>query len=43
MEVHKMRNRYPGICYKCLKLVEKNTGRFERLLGTWRVIHDKCI
>lgn len=26
-----MRNRYPGICYRCNKLVEVGKGHFERV------------
>ena len=34
-----MRNRYPGICYRCGKLVEKDKGHFEKIeykRGEWR-------
>lgn len=37
-----MRNKYPGICYRCHKPVAKGDGHFERHLGGWRVQHAKC-
>lgn len=37
-----MRNRYPGICYRCGLLVEKQAGHFERHKGSWRVQHAQC-
>ena len=41
-----MRNKYPGICYKCNKLVEIGKGHFEKILGTrnsFRVQHAGCV
>ena len=32
-----MRNKYPGVCYKCGKLVETGKGHFERHKAGWRV------
>lgn len=38
-----MRNRYPGICYRCGKNVEAGAGHFERLPHRgWRVQHADC-
>lgn len=37
-----MRNRFPGICYRCGKRVEVKEGHFERHLGGWRVQHTDC-
>lgn len=40
-----MRNRYPGICYRCNTLVEKGKGHFEKCRfssGGWRVQHAEC-
>lgn len=37
-----MRNKYPGICYRCGKPVEKGAGHFERHKGRWRVQHAEC-
>ena len=37
-----MRNKYPGICYRCGKIVNTNEGHFERYKGSWRVQHAKC-
>ena len=38
-----MRNKHPGICYKCGKFVAKNEGHFERHNKGWRVIHVECV
>lgn len=38
-----MRNKYPGICYKCGEFVAKNEGHFERHNKGWRVIHVECV
>lgn len=42
-----MRNKYPGICYYCGKLVAKGQGHFELLnrhtLREWRTIHANCV
>jgi len=37
-----MRNKYPGICYRCKKRVEVGDGHFERYKGGWRVQHASC-
>lgn len=40
-----MRNRFPGICYKCGKEVKKGAGHFERAKPPWRgwkTIHAEC-
>jgi hypothetical protein len=37
-----MRNRYPGICYRCGKTVAKGDGHFERHKGSWRTQHADC-
>ena len=37
-----MRNKYPGICYRCKNLVEPGTGHFERTPFGWRVQHADC-
>ncbi len=37
-----MRNRYPGICYRCGERVEPNAGHFERHAGGWRTQHAEC-
>jgi hypothetical protein len=37
-----MRNKYPGICYKCGKPVKPDDGYFERHKGGWRVQHIGC-
>lgn len=37
-----MRNKYPGICYRCGKLVQPGQGHFERHKGKWRVQHASC-
>lgn len=37
-----MRNRYPGICYKCGFEVKVNKGHFERSQGKWRLQHAAC-
>ena len=36
-----MRNKYPGVCYKCGKRVEVGEGHFERHQGKWRVQHKE--
>lgn len=42
-----MRNKYPGICYYCGKIVNKQEGHFERhkIIGytNWRTIHSECV
>jgi hydrogenase maturation factor len=37
-----MRNKYPGICYRCKKFVPKNEGHFQRHKGTWLLQHASC-
>lgn len=38
-----MRNKYPGICYKCGQTVLAGDGHFERKARGWIVIHAKCV
>lgn len=37
-----MRNRYPGICYRCGEWVKAGEGHFERIPGGWRTQHAHC-
>jgi hypothetical protein len=37
-----MRNRYPGICYRCDKSVAVGEGHFERFRMGWRTQHATC-
>ena len=37
-----MRNKYPGMCYRCSEHVAKGMGHFERILGAWRLQHAEC-
>ena len=43
-----MRNKYPGKCYRCGKLVKIGEGHFERAVGKgyfkfkWRTQHADC-
>lgn len=48
-----MRNKYPGICYRCGGRVDPGAGFFEKIgpdqrrkwpaiFGTWHVQHDHC-
>lgn len=37
-----MRNKHPGICYRCHGSVAAGAGHFERHLGSWRVQHADC-
>ena len=37
-----MRNRYPGICYRCKEPVAIGAGHFERHNGGWRTQHANC-
>ena len=39
-----MRNKYPGMCYRCGKLVAAGSGHFEKIHGPtkWRVQHAEC-
>ncbi len=38
-----MRNKFPGICYRCQQQVAKGAGHFERYVGGWRTIHAECV
>jgi hypothetical protein len=37
-----MRNKFPGVCYRCGKIVSAGDGHFERHLGKWRTQHASC-
>lgn len=37
-----MRNKYPGICYRCGEHVAVGDGHFERFLSGWRTQHATC-
>lgn len=37
-----MRNRYPGVCYRCGETVAPGDGHFERFAGGWRTQHANC-
>ena len=38
-----MRNKYPGICYRCGKWCAKGDGHFEKRQGaSWAVQHAAC-
>lgn len=43
-----MRNRHPGVCYRCGQRVEAGAGHFEKIRGArpgeprWRVQHADC-
>ena len=37
-----MRNRYPGICYRCQQPVAVGAGHFELFRGGWRTQHAEC-
>jgi len=37
-----VRNKYPGLCYRCHKWVAKGEGHFERYKGRWRTQHASC-
>jgi hypothetical protein len=42
-----MRNKFPGVCYRCGKTVEPWKGHFERIKGgswgnRWRIQHAEC-
>lgn len=39
-----MRNKFPGICYRCGKPVAKGEGHFEKIKGPvkWRTQHASC-
>jgi len=42
--VRRMRNKYPGICYRCGKFVKAGDGHFEKIphSSNWRVQHADC-
>lgn len=35
-------NRYPGLCYHCLKSVPAKAGVIERVNGGWLTAHLAC-
>ena len=44
-----MRNKFPGVCYLCNKMVDKDDGFFELIpkedkkdKQKWRLQHDNC-
>jgi hypothetical protein len=37
-----MRNKHPGVCYRCGQHCAAGDGHFERHKGGWRVQHAKC-
>ena len=37
-----MRNRFPGICYRCGGWVAAGEGHFERMGRIWRTQHATC-
>lgn len=39
-----MRNRYPGVCFRCGLRVEKGAGHFQRdrKTGSWLTQHADC-
>ncbi len=37
-----MRNKYPGICYRCGNPVKAGDGHFERYKSGWRTQHAEC-
>lgn len=37
-----MRNRYPGVCYRCLGQVEPGEGHFEKHGRRWLTQHASC-
>ena len=37
-----MRNKHPGICYRCGKNVAAGDGHFERFGSSWRLQHATC-
>ena len=37
-----MRNRFPGICYRCGTRVEVGEGHFEKQGRTWLTQHADC-
>lgn len=38
-----MRNKYPGVCYFCGKMVPRGEGHPEKHDGKWRVVHVQCV
>ena len=37
-----MRNRYPGVCYRCNKPVAVGHGHFHKYKGKWATHHAEC-
>lgn len=37
-----MRNKFPGVCYRCNERVEAGDGHFERFRNGWRTQHATC-
>lgn len=37
-----MRNRYPGVCYRCGKPVAVGDGHFHKYKGKWVTHHAEC-
>lgn len=37
-----MRNKFPGVCYRCGQRVEAGDGHFERHDRGWRTQHATC-
>lgn len=37
-----MRNKHPGMCYRCGKWCEAGEGHFERFGKGWRIQHASC-
>jgi hypothetical protein len=37
-----MRNKHPGVCYRCGQVVGIGAGHFERHQGGWRTQHADC-
>ncbi len=37
-----MRNKHPGVCYRCGKRVEVGEGHFQRSKGKWIIQHAQC-
>lgn len=37
-----MRNRFPGVCYRCNQPCAAGDGHFEKMGRSWRVQHAAC-
>lgn len=37
-----MRNKFPGVCYRCGHTVKAGQGHFEQYAGGWRTQHADC-